>query len=159
MDDDIATGIEAERVGWYELSSLVRSLDPRERLEPGYYTDPNWSVRDVVGHLGTWLAEADVQLERIGAGTYEGHDVDVDALNASFLAALRDQPWDVVWSQANAARTKLLQAWYRMTEPDDEAIWWIHKAGPDHYAEHLPRLREWVASLLAMRDQAIESGP
>ena len=36
---------------------------------------------------GTWLAEAAVQFERIQAGTYEGHDIDIDALNASFLAA------------------------------------------------------------------------
>ena len=24
---------------------------------------------------------------------------------------------------------------------------WLRKAGPDHYAEHLPRLREWVKEL------------
>ena len=27
-------------------------------MAPGYYHDPDWSVRDLVGHLGTWLAEA-----------------------------------------------------------------------------------------------------
>ena len=81
--------IEAERVAWYELTDLVRSLTPEECLVPGYYRDPDWSVRDVASHLGTWLAEAEVQFERIHAETYEGHDVDIDALNASFLAAMR----------------------------------------------------------------------
>lgn len=33
-------------------------------LLPGYYRDPDWSVRDVVAHLGTWLAETQVQFER-----------------------------------------------------------------------------------------------
>jgi hypothetical protein len=28
------------------------------------------TVADLVAHLGTWLAEAGIQLERIGAGTY-----------------------------------------------------------------------------------------
>ena len=28
-----------------------------------------------------------------------------------------------------------------------EADRWIRKAGPDHYTEHLPRLREWVSEL------------
>ena len=117
-----AAEIDAEERSWYELASLVRSLTPDERLEPGYYRDPDWSVRDLVGHLGTWLAEAATQFDRIVAGTYTGHDdVDIDALNAQFLAAMVGQPWDVVWSQANAGRTVMLQAWTRLTTPNDEA--------------------------------------
>ena len=54
-----AAEVEAERAGWYELAELVRSLTPQECLEPGYYVDPPWTVRDLVGHIGTWLAEAE----------------------------------------------------------------------------------------------------
>lgn len=150
-DQPYAADLDAEREGWYELADLVRSLSAAECLLPGYYRDPDWSVRDVAGHIGTWLAEAQVQLERITVGTYEGHDIDIDALNASFLAALSDQPWDVAWTQANAGRTKMLQAWSELKQPTDEAAWWIHKSGPEHYAEHLPRLREWVRELIARR--------
>lgn len=150
-DQLYATEIEAERHDWYELAGLVRSLTPAECVMPGYYREPDWSVRDVAGHLGTWLAEAEVQLEQITAGTYEGHDVDVDGLNAAFLAAMADQPWDVAWTQANAGRTRMLQAWYELREPTDEAAWWVRKSGPEHYAEHLPRLREWVAELIEQR--------
>ncbi|MFL5751265.1 MAG: hypothetical protein ACJ765_13535 [Chloroflexota bacterium] len=146
-----AAELEAERRGWYELFELVRSLSPDECLEPGYYRDPDWSVRDAVAHLGTWLAEAQRQLERLEAGTYAGHDIDIDALNAQFLAAMAGQPWRIAWIQANAARTRMVQVWFEQTEPDDEAAWWIRKAGGDHYAEHLLRLREWVAELLARR--------
>src|SRR5436190_14706 len=77
-----ASEIEAERRDWYEIADLVRSLTPRECLIPGYYRNPDWTVRDVVGHLGTWLAQAQTQFERISAGTYEGHDFDIDGLNA-----------------------------------------------------------------------------
>jgi hypothetical protein len=142
-----AAAIEVERLGWYELSGLVRSLSPDECLEPGYYRDPDWTVRDVVAHLGTWLAEAQVQLQRISAGTYEGHDIDIDGLNAELLAAMQGQPWEIAWTQANAARFRMIQEWYSMTLPSDEAAWWISKAGGHHYGEHLPRLREWVAEL------------
>jgi hypothetical protein len=148
-----APEIEAERRGWYELAGLVRALNPEECLLPGYYRDPDWSVRDVAGHLGTWLAWAEVQFERMSAGTYEGHDVDVDALNAEFLAAMQDVPWDVAWIQANAGRTRMLQEWYALRVQDDEAAWWIRKAGADHYAEHLPRLRLWVGELIRRRDE------
>jgi hypothetical protein len=142
-----ATEIEAERLGWYEIVGLIRSLSPEECLEPGYYRDPDWTVRDLVAHLGTWLAEAQVQFERISAGTYEGHDIDIDALNAQLLAAMQGQPWEVAWTQANAARSRMIQEWYRLSEPSDEAAWWIRKTGSEHYHEHLARLVEWVAEL------------
>ncbi|MGH2483530.1 MAG: hypothetical protein ACRDE9_03625 [Candidatus Limnocylindria bacterium] len=147
-----AAEIEAERRGWNEVVELVRSLTPEECLEPGYYRNPDWTVRDVVAHLGTWLAEAEVQLERIKAGTYEGHDVDVDGLNASFLAAMRDQPWEVAWVQANAGRTMMVQLWFETAEPIEEAAWWMRQSGGDHYAEHLERLHEWVDELVRRRE-------
>lgn len=45
-----------------------------------------------------------------------------------------------------AARNGMLGAW-RSLPDEPEADRWIRKAGPDHYAEHLPRLREWVSEL------------
>ncbi|MEX0710083.1 MAG: hypothetical protein WD116_02645 [Chloroflexota bacterium] len=143
--------METEARGWYEIVGLVRSLTPEECLEPGYQRDPDWTVRDVVAHVGTWLAEAEVQFTRMSAATYEGHDVDVDALNAALLAAMAGQPWDVAWVQANAARTMMLHEWHRLPERTDEAAWWVRKSGADHYTEHLGRLREWVAGLIARR--------
>jgi hypothetical protein len=154
QDHPYAAEIEAERSGWYELAGLVRSLTEEECLEPGYYLDPAWSVRDVVGHVGTWLTEAQVQFERITAGTYEGHDVDIDALNAEFLAALAGQPWKVAWLQASTGRSRMIEEWYRLRTPTEEAAWWIRKAACDHYEEHLGRLRTWVAELIARRAEA-----
>ena len=147
-----AAELETERRGWYELVDLVRSLTPDECLVTGYYRDPDWAVRDVVAHVGTWLAEAQVQFERISVGTYEGHDLDVDALNDALLAAMSHQPWEVAWIQANAARTKMIRAWFNLAVQSDEAAWWIRKSASDHYAEHLGRLREWVGELAGRRD-------
>ena len=56
--------IQAERRGWNEIMELVRSLDPGAIARPGYFTDPDWSIADLVAHLGTWLAEAGIQIER-----------------------------------------------------------------------------------------------
>ena len=78
-------------------------------------------------------------------------EVDVDALNARLLAAMAGQPWEVAWVQANAARTVMLQDWYLLREPSSAAAWWIRKSGSDHYAEHLGRLRDWVAELVGRR--------
>lgn len=144
--------IDAERAGWYEVVDLVRSLTPEECLTPGYYRDPDWTVRDVAAHLGAWLAEAEVQFERMTGGTYEGHEIDIDGLNATFHTALSDQPWEVAWIQATSGRTRMIQTWEELREPTDEAAWWIRKSGVEHYAEHVGRLREWVAELIRRRD-------
>ena len=153
IDHPYATDLDAERRGWYEVLELVRSLTPDECLEPGYQRDPDWTVRDVVAHLGTWLAEAQLQFERMSAGTYEGHEIDIDALNAELLHAMVGQPWDVAWVQANAGRTRMIEEWWLLREPSDEAAWWIRKAACDHYTEHLGRLREWRDELVARRGQ------
>ena len=147
----LAEDLDAERTGWYELVAIVRSLTPEECLVPGYYRDPDWSVRDAVAHLGTWLAEAQAQLERIHAGTYEGHEIDIDAMNAEFLAAMQDQAWPTCWVQANAGRTRMLDEWFKQPAANDEAAWWVRKSGAEHYSEHLGRLREWAAELLDRR--------
>jgi len=146
-----ATEIDAERRGWYEVTALVRTLTPAECVEPGYYSEPDWTVRDLIAHLGTWLAEAQVQFERMMAGTYEGHEIDIDAVNASLLEGMRGQPWEVAWIQANAARTMMIERWFDLAERTDEAAWWIRKAASDHYSEHVERLREWVGELVERR--------
>jgi hypothetical protein len=146
-----ASDLDAERRGWYEIVEIVRSLTPDECLVPGYQRDPDWTVRDVVAHLGTWLAEAQSQFERMSAGTYEGHDIDIDGLNAELLRAMVGQPWEVAWVQANAARTRMITEWRLLREASDEAAWWIRKAGAEHYHEHDPRLRAWRDELVARR--------
>ena len=150
-DHPYAAELEAERRGWYEIVDLVRSLTPEECLEPGYQRDPDWTIRDVVAHLGTWLAEAQAQFERMSAGTYRGHDVDVDALNAALLAAMEGQAWEIAWVQANAGRTRMIEEWWLLAQPTEEAAWWVRKSGGDHYAEHVGRLREWTAELIERR--------
>ncbi len=159
VDHAYAAEMDAERLGWYRLMELIRSLTPAECLEPGYQREPDWTVRDVVAHLGCWLAEAETQLERIHARTYQGHEIDVDALNAVFLEAMSGQPWEVAWVQANAARTLMIQDWCALAGRSDEATWWIRKSGRDHYAEHLERLGEWVAELISRREAGTGEPP
>lgn len=154
-DHPFAAELDAERTGWYALIRVVRSLAPDERLVPGYYGDPPWSVRDLVWHVGTWLAEAEVQLERQAGGTYEGHDIDIDALNATFMQALGAQPWEVAWTQAHSARTRMILAFTDLQERNDETAWWIRKAGAEHYTEHFDRLVLWADELRGRRSSAL----
>jgi DinB superfamily len=138
--------MRAEDAGWNELHALVDSLTPEEAERPGYY-DEGWSAADMLAHIGSWLAAAGAVLERIRAGTYQPEEIDVDAWNERFLRAMKGVPFPDVKAQAFASRARMLQAWNELGELTPDAAFWIGKAGADHYAEHLPRLREWVAEL------------
>ena len=60
----------AEDAGWDELHALMDSLTPQETEQPGYYPE-GWSAKDLLAHIGSWLAEAGVFLLRIRVGTYK----------------------------------------------------------------------------------------
>jgi hypothetical protein len=137
--------LEEDRA-WNELHLLVDSLPMDKVDQPGYFQE-GWSAKDLVAHIGSWLAEAGAVLERIRVGTYRPEEIDIDAMNQAFYDAMHDVPFAVVRAQGIAARNRMLRAWRSLPEASPEADSWIRKAGPDHYAEHLPRLREWVSEL------------
>src|SRR5919108_664954 len=138
---------KAEDDGWHELHALIDSLPAATVEQPGYFEE-GWSAKDLLAHIGAWLAQAGVALEQIGSGTYRPNEIDVDALNGRYLETLRELPFDVVRAQADASRTRMLIASARVSgDTDGDAAYWIRKAGPDHYGEHLPRLREWVKEM------------
>ena len=151
VDHPYLEDIERERIRWEELARLCATFPVDARDRHGYYADPGreWSMKDMLAHVGTWLAQGKSRLERIRAGTYDHEDLDIDSMNDTFLAAIHDQPWSVVWTQANSARTLLLAAWYELEVRTADADWWLRKVGPDHYEEHLGRLREWSAEVRA----------
>jgi mycothiol maleylpyruvate isomerase-like protein len=131
---------------WTELHGLVDALPRNEVEAPGYFVE-GWSAKDLVAHIGSWLAEAGVVLERIRSGTYRPDEIDIDAMNETFYDAMHDVSFSDVRAQGIAARNRMLRAWRSLPESSAEADRWIGKAGPEHYEQHLPRLREWVEEL------------
>ena len=128
---------------WTELHQLIDTLPADKVEEPGYFAE-GWTAKDLVAHIGSWLAEAGVVLDRIRFGTYRPEEIDIDALNAATYGAMHEVPFADVQAQGVAARNQMLRAWRSLPESSAEADRWIRKAGPEHYEEHLPRLREWV---------------
>ena len=147
---DLDDVLEREQRSWREIEDLVGRLTPDQLERPGYFPE-GWSVKDLIGHLGSWLAEAGVALERMHGATYRPGELDIDAKNEEFLASLRPLSVRDTRAQAQAARYRMLRSLRTLPELTRDAAEWIHKAGPEHYDEHLPRLREWVAELNAVR--------
>jgi hypothetical protein len=138
--------LPGEAEAWQRLHTLMYRITPQMADVPGYFRE-GWTAKDAVAHIGTWMAEGAQMLRRIAAGTYREGEIDVDAENARFLAAMHDVPLDVVHLQAASARAELLRAWSELPEITPAARYWVRKAGPEHMAEHLPRLEEWVDEL------------
>jgi hypothetical protein len=131
---------------WTELHDLVDSLPTDKVEEPGYFAE-GWSAKDLVAHVGSWLAEAGVVLERLRAGTYRPEEIDIDAMNGQFYDSMHDVAFHDVRAQASTARNRMLRAWRSLPQGSPEADRWIRKSGPEHYAEHVPRLRGWVQEI------------
>jgi hypothetical protein len=79
VPQDYLAEVDLEYARWSEITALIRVLTPDERLAPGYFREPDWSVKDLVAHIGAWLEEAATQLTNIAARSYVPHDVDIDA--------------------------------------------------------------------------------
>ena len=135
----------AEDRGWTELSSLIEGLSPGQMQEMGYY--PEWSVKDLLGHVAAWLAEAGVRLERIRMGTYRPDPYDVEAMNVSFFEANKDLPLTVVRAECWSSRNRMLEEWDLLSEVTPPAEEWFVGSGAEHYEEHVPRMGEWAKEL------------
>jgi len=66
---NLAEVLADEDARWAELHELIGRLTSEQLASPGYYRE-GWSAKDLLAHVGTWLAEAGMMLERIAAGTY-----------------------------------------------------------------------------------------
>jgi hypothetical protein len=150
-DPGMTAEVELEASRWADITTLVELLTPDERSVPGYFKDPDWSVKDLVAHLGSWHAEARSELLKIATQAYEPHDFDIDRRNAETLAARKSEPWDLVWSRATGARVWMIEAWVGLRGRSTAANQWVRKAGAEHYGEHLDRLRAWTAELIDLR--------
>jgi len=138
--------LPGEAEAWQRVHALIDQITPETAETPGYFEE-GWTAKDAIAHLGTWMARGATMLRQIAAGTYREGEIDVDAENALFLEAMRDIPLDTVHLQAAAAHAELMRAWAQLPEITPAATYWVRKAGPEHYAEHLPRLEEWVKQL------------
>ncbi len=139
--------LAAEDAGWAEFREALAAISIDQYDVPGYFAE-GWSVKDLIGHIGAWAAEAQCVLEQIRNDTFDDTPLDVDAVNERFFDGNRDLPLSVVQAEAWAARTRMLTELWGLREVTPTAESWFVEGGVQHYAEHLPRLREWAAELL-----------
>ncbi|HLZ22600.1 MAG TPA: maleylpyruvate isomerase N-terminal domain-containing protein [Ktedonobacterales bacterium] len=114
-----------------------------------------WTVKDVLAHLGAWENEAALMVERAARGEDEGPGIaeSVDEWNARRVSERRRLPLVEVMQEFNDARDRLLAALEEW--PDDSAplgpdgwdesarLWWL----TEHDFEHLGAVQIYRARL------------
>jgi hypothetical protein len=146
---DVDRLLAQEQAGWRALHDTFGSLSPERFEEPGM-TPEGWSAKDVMFHVGAWMAEAECQLTRMRMGTYRHEDFPrerIDAMNREWFEVSRTLDPDSVRAGFHAARVRMLQEWEQLGDVTPLAWEWFEESGPIHYAEHLRDLRTFVERL------------
>ena len=137
--------LERDDRAWAEFRSLIDGLTPDQASETGYNGD--WSVKDLIAHVGSWFAETAQVFEQMRMGTYTKQRLDVDGLNQEWFETWRDKDLPMVRSELLSARSRMLEEWDRLQEIDNEAERWFRESTTEHYEEHVASLRDWVGKL------------
>jgi hypothetical protein len=141
---------------WEAFEAELERVRPDQMLELG--VTPDWSVKDLLAHMGCWMAEAGLVLEQLRFGTYEGWDRDIDEVNAEFYEACKDLDLVSVRAEWYASRTRMLLAWFALEVIDAVAAEWFRESGPEHHDEHLPDLRGFADRLVGASPDAGRPG-
>jgi hypothetical protein len=156
---DKAQGLHEIRAGRAELKELLARIEPGQMdMEKALYE--NWSVKDLLAHLGFWERRAGAILKALQAGEavpslVEGGTT-LDEVNARAFAANHFRALAEVRAEEEAAYQELLALTENAPENDlfdpQRFEWtkgqpffdWIEGNSYGHYQEHLPALLEWI---------------
>ena len=143
MIGEAARLISEEERGWAEFRVVLGRI-PKARLEEPSVTDDGWSPKDVMFHVGAWLALAARQLDRIREGTYAIDGITPDERNREWLALSRTLDVPTVRAELESSRLIAHDALAALPAVTPEAREWFEESAPLHYAEHLPVLVRWL---------------
>lgn len=140
--------------GRARLEAALSRID-EERM-PLIVLHGEWSVKDLIGHLGYWEGVVVSLFAMLRAGKTPEPFTDVDVLNAQVLSQSRKQSLSELRRQEKTAYQKILAL---IDEASEQELFNInHFPGANgrpfesfisdntygHYAEHLPELNAWL---------------
>lgn len=149
MDDTTVSTAQPEAIERMDTSwrAFLATLDgiPEDRLEePGAVGE--WSVKDVLGHIAFWDAQAIEALRRRLAGEPD-RDVDWQAMNDAAAAERAGRPLSAAWDELHQTHQRLQRAVENAVKHDptmDATVCGCLKEDAyEHYDEHATEIRAW----------------
>jgi Mycothiol maleylpyruvate isomerase N-terminal domain len=110
-------------------------------------TPEGWSPKDVMFHVGAWMADCGLQLERMRAGSFDPEEETretIERRNAEWFELSRSMDPHEVRVEFGAARQRMVEEFGSMPEITPEAWEWFEESGPLHYAKHVTDLEGWL---------------
>ncbi len=145
--------LQAIQKGRTDFEATLARLTPEQMTAPGAMGE--WSVKDILGHIGVWESRLVTILYAIEQGatpqTFRTQ-AEVDQANAESFAEQRDRPLDRVLADFHGVHKQLLKRLEAVEERDlndPKRFKWMEDepleklvAGDTfvHYAEHRPAI-------------------
>jgi hypothetical protein len=90
-----------------ELEQLAAGLNESERNVPGL--PDRWSVKDVIGHLGTWQGRLVTEIDDVEGGGKLPEWGDIDTANLAIFTQNAQKSWDEVWADMERCSQAAIQ--------------------------------------------------
>ena len=141
---------------WGGLQKALAHVSPERMEKPGVVE--SWTVKDLIGHVTTWEAEAMKSLRLY----LSGHELkvlewpDVDALNARTVEYKRATPQAELLDNFEKTHQRLVQFVKEMSEEDltvPEVERRIRIDTFAHYAEHTEHISRWLKTSHEISEQ------
>jgi hypothetical protein len=143
---DVGRLLNDEERRWVQFHALLGSI-PTQRFEEPTVTPEGWSPKDVVYHVGFWLADCARVLDQIRVGTFDRAEedaLDIDRMNAEGVEVSRGMDPRDVRVMCESARVEARTAFGTLPEVTTDAWEWFEESGPLHYAKHVEDLEAWL---------------
>ncbi|HEY7348782.1 MAG TPA: DinB family protein [Ktedonobacterales bacterium] len=145
--------LEQTRAQW---EAALAQMDEHHMLRPGILG--NWSVKDLVAHV-SWYEREMLPVIRLHVFTgSEWWTLPTDERNVLIYQQNSHRPLQEIIHEGQHSYSDLLEAVHSLSDedlndprrfsdmPDDWVPWQIFAANSsEHYQDHLPALRTWVA--------------
>jgi hypothetical protein len=135
-----------EDARWRALRAIFERI-PAGRFEEPTVTPEGWSPKDVMFHVGAWMADCGIQLERMRAGSFDPGEETREAIerrNTEWFELSRTMDPRDVRVEFAAARQRMVEEFGSMPEVTSDAWEWFEESGPLHYAKHVNDLEGWL---------------
>jgi hypothetical protein len=144
---DVLGMLDREDEGWRWLQAVFARI-PADRFETPGVTAEGWSPKDVMFHVGAWLAECGRILDQIKDGTYRPDELSepgkTDRLNDAWFERSKEMQASEVRALYESARVRAREAFGGLGEVTPAAWEWFDESGPLHYDEHGKALEAWL---------------
>jgi Mycothiol maleylpyruvate isomerase N-terminal domain len=138
--DELTTREREAHEAFQALCDAIPAERGEDPVLPG-----GWSLRDVLHHVAFWWDDLEGAMEAIRTGVARD-ERDTDTENARVLAVGRTRSLAEVRGDYGASREHMLAVWADAPEDPHAGEVFIWET-VEHYEEHEPALRKFVASL------------